>query len=941
VLLVRWFLPLILILSFNECLIQAQSASSILAGVVRDDSGSPLPGTVVSAINTATGLERSDITSDSGSYRIPSLPVGIYDLTAQIQGFATQVQKDIPLDVGRTVIIDFVLRFAIANEIVNVDANPPLIEKNESHLATIVNPEQIANLPLNDRQFANLAVLAPGTSLVSNPDSTRFRSLAVGLMGASGRNMNVTIDSGDNNDDTIGGINQFYPLESIAEFNFLTSRYKAEYSRASGGVLNVVTRSGTNDLHGSAFIFFRDEALNALSRDEKEAGITDPSEFSREQFGGSFGGPIQKNKLHFFVAFEREQLDVPIIFNTFGEWPEYDGQYDWPTRHSLSTGKFTANLNPKNYLVVRYGQQKSSSLYNVNVPDYAPTAWATISNKLHSILVSHNYLFANDQLNELLFQYADFKSDILPNSNDPLEFFYGGTVYLAGQSLYCPQRAVQEKYQFKDDLSWTSTVWKGNHHFKTGINVIHEPRVGSEFNLEPPLTYVYAGTNRDSPIVSITQQEGILNYDFPNNQYGVYFQDDWNISDQLTLNLGVRYDYVTGFNLDQSQNSLYQELVAAPFDYPWLDPVKENPSGKVSNDTNNIAPRLGGAYDLNGDGTTVIRAGWGVYYDFPFTNGNLLWPNAALSNTGLIYRHEDFENGILNPDGTLFRVGDPLPPNQLNGYLRDSPNEVASPDFVVPYTRQFSIGFSHLIGENTAIDLDYVNAAGRDRFLRFRFTLNPDEIFPNQSPRFHYNGAFHDYNALNVTIRSQFSTKFQLQSAYTFSKVTGNSLPASDDFRLRLAGICPDCALDYRIGPKDDPRMVGPLNTDVRHRVVIAGVVEMPLKFLLSGIFRANSAPPYNAFIPADTDGDGFPYSIVDSHVNSRRGSGFSQLDLRINKIFSIRDAFQVETIFEVFNLFNADNPGPYIGNMARPDFGHPLGYGEPRGAQLGTRIVF
>ncbi|MCI0618249.1 carboxypeptidase-like regulatory domain-containing protein, partial [bacterium] len=261
----------------------AQVGTSNLTGTVKDDQGNPIPGVNVSAKNTETGLERTDVTDDSGVFRIPSMPFGTYDITAQIQGFATQVQKGIRMDVGRTVSIDFAMKLSTTGETMEITGETPLIETTESHIATVVTPEQVENLPLNGRQFANLGALAPGTTLTVHPDPTRPSNLAVSLIGGSGRNMNVTVDGGDNNDDTVGGINQFYSLESIAEFNLLTNRYKAEYGRSSGGVLNVVTKSGTNDLHGSFFSLFRDDSLNSLTTTEENGGLDDPAPYSREQ----------------------------------------------------------------------------------------------------------------------------------------------------------------------------------------------------------------------------------------------------------------------------------------------------------------------------------------------------------------------------------------------------------------------------------------------------------------------------------------------------------------------------------------------------------------------------------------------------------------------------------------------------------------------------------
>ena len=337
----------------------AQVGSANLSGTVKDDQGNLLPGVTVTAKNTATGLERTDVTGNSGDYRIPSLPPGTYDLTATLTGFATQIQKGVSLYVGITSNIVFSMKLSTTSETMEISGETPLIETTESHIATVVTPEQVENLPLNGRQFANLGALAPGTTLTVHPDPTRPSNLAVSLIGGSGRNMNVTVDGGDNNDDTVGGINQFYSLESVAEFTILTNRYKAEYGRSSGGVLNVVTKSGTNDAHGSFFSLFRDNSLNSTTTSEKDAN-SDKAPYSREQFGGSFGGPIVKDRAHFFVALERNQTDQQSLVDLADTAPELNGFDPLPTRDTLFTGKFTSNLTPEQYLTVRYGQQKTT-----------------------------------------------------------------------------------------------------------------------------------------------------------------------------------------------------------------------------------------------------------------------------------------------------------------------------------------------------------------------------------------------------------------------------------------------------------------------------------------------------------------------------------------------------------------------------------------------------
>src|SRR6185295_17567623 len=257
---------------------------------------------------------------------------------------------------------------------------------------------------------------------------------------------------------------------------------------------------------------------------------------------------------------------------------------------------------------------------------------------------------------------------------------------------------------------------------------------------------------------------------------------------------------------------------------------------------------------------------------------------------------------IRNPDGSFFQPGDPLPPNQ--GGALAAPNDVLSPDWKVPYTRQFSAGVSHQIGENAAFDADYVHVAVRDQYVRFKFNGRPvpdgPRMLPNfgNGPRLYFTGGFSDYDGLNLSYRHRLTKSFQFQGSYTLSKVEGNLLPGSDEFRLGSPGLCTHCALDFKLGPVDDPRMEGPLTTDARHRVVLAGIANVPWEITFSGFFRANSAKPFNAFVTTDLNNNGQNYDTTDEHVNARRGDPFYQMDMRLSKFFRIGEVVRIEGIF-------------------------------------------
>ena len=267
-----------------------QSSGGTLVGRVPDTRGAALPGATVTATQKETGLVRNTVTESDGSYRLPSLPIGTYTVEVELNGFATVSIDNVTLNVASQREINVDMNTSTVAETINVTAEAPLVQTTPA-VGAVIDQKQLENLPLNGRQFANLAVLAPGTSLSYNTDPTKPGQLTVALNGGIGRNVNFLVDGGDNTDDTIGGALQNFNLESVQEFNIQTQQYKAEYGRSTGGVLTVVTKTGTNQLSGSAWGFFRRESLNTESESEKLAG-SGKNDYDRKQYGASLGGPI-------------------------------------------------------------------------------------------------------------------------------------------------------------------------------------------------------------------------------------------------------------------------------------------------------------------------------------------------------------------------------------------------------------------------------------------------------------------------------------------------------------------------------------------------------------------------------------------------------------------------------------------------------------------------
>ena len=946
---------LVLFLLFITTAALAQTGGSALGGRVTDESGAALPGVTITATNNATGFSRSVVTGSDGSYRFPSLPVGTYTVTADLSGFASVTTRNVELNVAQERELNVALKQAAVKEQITVTASSPLVETTPA-VSTVVSQKEMENLPLNGRQFANLGSLAPGTTLSVNSDPTKPGQLTIALNGGSGRNVNFLVDGGDNTDDTIGGALQNYNIEAVQEFNIQTQMYKAEFGRTTGGVLTVVTKTGTNTFEGSAYEFFRDKSLNEESHSEKLAG-SGKTPYKRNQYGASLGGPIIKDRAHFFVTGERTERSTNYILDSGGIYPDLDGKaVPTPFKDDLLTAKASADISAKQFLQVRYGMQRNSDKYGAS-PIIMPSALGTISNSYHSFLVGHTWQVTSDKLNEFLFQDTHFKNLISADSNDPTIIYPNGTSI--GQSINAPQSTTQVKRQFKDDFAFSQTFAGMRHDFKVGANYIDEPILGGDFSTGLTGQYTLTADRQGAPVADITIFGGFFGDKTPVKQYNYYAQDDLSVNKNLTVNVGIRYDLWKGFDLDQHTNPIWQALAAnTKYNEYYLQAFKNGGGGKLKNDTNNWGPRIGFSYDLKGDSKNIVRGGYGRYFDFPYTNATILFPAAAVqANYGVIYNNNN-PAGIKNPDGSFFRVGQPLPPNQLPGADIPPPNEVANPNLATPYSDQFSLGYSWQVNPWLGLNIDGSHISYKD--IPYRFRANPVDPatgkrrFPAFGNfRMWMGDGFAKYNGINIGGHARLGESFELQGFYTLSHATGNILAGADEFRITDAGHQPDLrgVRDQSVNPYDPicSACTGPLNTDARHRVTLSGLYRAPLGFIVSGILRYHSATPYTDWAGADLNGDGFRFDLPAgvSHVNTLRGSSFSQVDMRVAKAFKFFGNYGVEVIGEVFNLFNSTNPDGFIGNRLASNYrqatnfaGDP-GRGEQRLAQLGLRVTF
>jgi hypothetical protein len=791
---------------------------------------------------------------------------------------------------------------------------------------------------------------------------------------------------------------QQFPLEAVQEFNFQTQRFKAEYGRSNGGVLSVVTKSGTNNWSGSAFEYFRDKSMNSLTQTEKLAVLgtskdATKGDYRQNQFGGSFGGPIAKDRAHFFAAVERTQQDKTQTVNTSGLFPTQDGVFAVPYRENLFTGKVTANLNAAQYLAVRYARNNNSQPYGA-APNSTFDNWGDSLNKFNSININHNWVLGGSKLNEVIFQYADFLNTIASRSSAPNESFPNGVT--TGANGNTPQSTAQKKYQIRDDFSWHVTKLGGlGHDFKAGANFINEPRLFITFNTgKGAYFYSHLTNDKNGPISSVTLSDG----------------DAWREhSDEAVRHLhSGRFPRQRSPDVERrSPLRLHVRLSAGRIEESELRAGSSGRRGRQAD--RHQGPRelrqgsAGRPQQHPAARRRCVRparqrqehrpAGWGIYTDVGYTNSNVLFAAADSTGNGFGQVFNVTEAaGIKNPNGTFFTVGQPISniSNQNQVAVGAFPlfGQWIDPRLQQPYQKQSNVGYSQELDINTVVTVDYVNSLGRD--LNFRPRVNQRigggstvrrlaQIIPTISPNTNGNRPTvsrgeSEYNALIMSVRRRLSHGVDFTAAYTLQKGISTIGNAADE--LNTANI------QDPNNPFDDPRQLGPnATTDARHLINFSATFQLPWGFRVAPIFFFRSALPVNLVDGRDLnlDGDAVdipakayavdkfnsdPSTLADQTsfkeigacetVNCGRGYKQTQTNVRFSKVFNLKGRARVEALGEMFNLFNSINPSGFRARVNIPatgvadpallepttfsgDFRRP----EQRVGQLGLRFSF
>lgn len=905
----------------------AQVSTANIGGTVKDESGAVLPGVNVAVINSGNGARRDTVTAENGTFRVQALQPGTYEVQAEMTGFNTFAQKGVVLEVGQDVTITIDLKVGGLAETVAVTADSPLVETTKSSLGQVVETRQIQNLPLNGRNFQDLAVLVPGARPSPSVDTTKSRGVfkAIAFGAQSGRMTNVSIDGGDIGDTAVGSTTLGYPLDAIQEFNVVTNRFTAEFGRSSTAAVSVITRSGSNDFRGLAYGYFRDKALNSKTYFERQAGVEKP-DFERQQMGATFGGPIQKDKTHFFAAYERQNEKTNAFTNTQGAFPQFDGVVATPYRLDLFTTKVDRQINKDQSMFVRYAFHDDDVISNVG--NFSPLeAGSAATNRTHDTVVGHTWVMSTSTVNELRVHYGDFHNQENALSQGTRLSYNNLNL---GSNPNDPQSVRQRRLQIRDDISRFVPDWHGQHSLKAGVDYTRV-RFDSLFATNQNGTFVFPHNNYPfnaaNPATfpnrySVGFGDPNMN-DYNTNFVSLYVQDDWKPTSRLTFNLGLRWDAELN-NAGTLQNA--------------FSPYKAE-LGEQKNDLNNLAPRLGFVWDTKGDGRTVVRGGYGIYYFLTILNATL---NSYLFD-GQRYVTITVDNLENRADFYTNPLGGKTPQefassNPFNTRLMD-------PDYATPYSQQSTIGVSQQIGKDIALDVDYVHilglreATGRDINLfgvnggqtgRDGFGIPTPRPYPQfrQVLMYDTNGRSL-YDGLHVGLRKRYSNRYSTGVSYTLSRAKGR-LPSGFG---SVANDQTDIDADY-----------GYQATDERHRIAVNAIVELPWKLQVAPIVQFSTGRPYTLVQTGiDPNNDTRTGDRAEGKErSSERGTKQFQADVRIAREFALGHNMRLQAMFEVFNITNHDNFSSFNGNVRTPaNIGLPGVVADPRQAQVGVKFMF
>ena len=957
--------------------VSAQEAA--LSGTIVDTQGGVLPGVTVTATNEESGNTFLAVTDGTGTFRT-LLRIGTYRVTAELVGFATVTRAGLRLQVGQQATVSLQMAPSDIQETIVVSGEAPLIEVSTSTISGNIDQRQVQELPINGRNWLDLTLLAPGNRSNAGGEAPIPRA-QVGFQ--------INMD-GQQVTNSIAGSNfgqPRYSRDSIAEFEFVSNRFDATQGRSMGVVVNAVTKSGTNRFAGSFSGYFRDDKLNA-----KDKVLNRVPVYSNQQLSGTFGGPIRRDRVHFFGNYEREREPQSYVFD--GPYPVFN--MDLVGTRTQYTGgvKIDTQFTPQTRLSVRltdYHQYIPGSGGGATTHPstastthrYSPQTWTQLTQVL-----------SNRAVNEIKGGYYGNKNEIAPlvswnggpvpsprTGGAPDAFYaWGGSTryqmrgYTVGAATNAPQMLEQDTWQLRDNFT-ISYEAGGRHDVRAGGEYLkhmfhHWWCSTCNGNLDAtrfaaPSAEVLAAmfpvwndasTWNVLPLgpSSIRFRQSVGNDELLTGRslFAGWLQDDWAMTSRLTLNLGLRYDADIGVEGER--------IVLLP----WMD-------GQRPHDLDNFAPRLGFAFQL--DAQTVLRGGYGRYFTQlendgahqPTLNAQHIFPEVLYDGRA------DFATNPFNGPVPTFAQAQTLvctPANELatNCLRREISSEIPAPGdhHQISYSHQMSIGVQRQFLSDFAIEANFVFTGGRAEEAVFNQNLTysaatGDNIpFSNIAARPYpywgfvngeYMQGWSNYRALETSLTKRFSHNWQLAANYTFGTLWDSTGDPCQTVRGADQSIsCMPIAFELR---QDVGGEYTRATTDQRHRAVVNGIWDIGAGFQVSGIYFYGSGQrtAVTCSCPARDTGTGGASRRRDDGTfiarNSFVGDPIHRVDTRFQKRFSLGGTVSVDGILELFNVFNRANYGSYTTNIDSAAYGQPVfnsnvAYGA-RAAQLGFRLSF
>jgi outer membrane receptor for ferrienterochelin and colicin len=884
----------------------AQTTGATLQGTVADDQGGVLPGASITITNTETGWTREVVSDPSGWYRAAALPPGPYEVRIRMPGFVDYTRTGLVLTLGQEATVNHALKLATLSETITVTGQTPLVETTSNTLSKTITRTELDTLPLNGRNFSSLAAMSPGVAMVGNNNNNVLAA------GQTNRSNSFLIDGTSNDDTTVATSRGGFSLEAVREFAVMANQFNAEYGMASGAIVSVVTRSGTNDLQGRVFLFHRDDSFDAQDPFSRAQG-SGKSPFSQQRYGGFLGGPLVRDRFHFFGAFEgQRERSTQVITSTLvpadqrEEPATNDGdQYFFKTDY---------RFNASHALTTRYRAddrtQTGQGIGGLNTRERGSN-----TNGLDQDVVgSLTSVLSSRALNELRVQWArrssftnteGYSVDGQPQINRPSGNF--------GKAQNLPQGRNENRLQVVENFSYSS----GAHDFKVGADIsliradsfFPRNRDGNfTFTTDAPFNAADLSTYPTQYVVATLDPT----VDLPNDLYSFFAQDQWRIRTNLTLNLGVRYDRETGFS----------KITDVP------------------DDSNNIQPRLGIVWDPFNDARTAIRAGYGHYVDQSFLNIQL---NVA-SAKGAV------ETVIVNP-------GYPDPFSRGSTQSAAPGITTLTPNPHTPETRTASLGVKREITPGFAVSVDGVYSRGYNQYAWLDLNypdpltgLRPDPTLGRVTEYADYGHSW--FSALLVGVEGRRGAGLNWNASYTWSQ----NLRDVEGFQFTAQDMRD---LDADKGLADNHRA---------HQFIGNVTYALPWGFQIGAVAQARSGNPWNVTTGTDNNRDTFTNPLADRPDlavpggdpydkntyfstfmgrsgnlarNANIGPGYFRLDTRISKFVQLR-TLTLEAFAEAFNVTNHPSFRALQGNLRSATFGKPTAIvGNMRQVEIGFRLNF